>query len=180
MFCVIDLMRLGRCECTGWVCCIFIVMLRSNTYTRLHIHFVFAVKYREAMIQYPWNITLHKYMAGILLKLKHHPVCINSMPDHIHILAGINPSQSIADVMRIIKKESSVFINESGFTTKKFQWQEGYGAFSVSHIHLETIKNYIVHQQQHHSNMSFSDEYLTLLKKNQIDYNPAYIFHKLI
>ncbi len=119
-------------------------------------------------------------MAGILLKLKHHPVCINSMPDHIHILAGINPSQSIADVMRIIKKESSVFINESGFTTKKFQWQEGYGAFSVSHIHLETIKNYIAHQQQHHSNMSFSDEYLTLLKKNQIDYNPAYIFHKLI
>jgi len=141
---------------------------------------VFAVKYREAMIQYPWNIALHKYIAGILLKLHHHPICINSMPDHIHILAGINPSQSISDLMITVKKESNLFINKNRFTTKKFHWQEGYGAFSVSHMHLEKIKDYIVNQQQHHAKMSFTNEYLNILKKNQIDYNPAYIFHKLL
>jgi REP element-mobilizing transposase RayT len=155
-------------------------MIRSNTYTRLHIHFVFAVKYRQALIQYPWSITLHKYIAGILQQLNHHPVSINSMPDHIHILAGINPTQSISDLMRTVKKESCLFINRKKFTSQKFQWQEGYGAFSVSHMHVPIITNYIIRQPQHHTKISFEDEYLMLLKKNQIDYNAAYVFHNPI
>ena len=151
-------------------------MPKPNTYTRLHIHFVFAVKYRKSLIQYPWNTTLHKYIGGILQQLNHHPVCINSMPDHIHILAGINPTQSISDLVRVIKKESSTFINKENFLKTPFYWQEGYGAFSVSHIHLETIKNYIIRQQEHHAHTSFEKEYQIMLRKNNIDFNPAFVF----
>ena len=155
-------------------------MIKPNTYTRLHIHFVFAVKYRKSLIQPPWDTRLHEYIAGVLKKFNHHPVCINSVPDHIHILADFKPTQSISDIVRVIKKESSSFINKEKLSTTPFHWQEGYGAFSVSHINLETIKNYIIRQREHHAKTSFEEEYQILLKKNKVDFNSAYIFQSPI
>lgn len=150
--------------------------MKPNTYTQLHIHFVFAVKFRKSLISFDWNQRLYEYMGGILKNNGHQPLAINGMPDHIHMLAGLNPNHAIADLMRIIKKESTVFINKRKLTPSLFNWQEGYGAFSVSHSGLMNVVNYIHQQQEHHHHLSFKEEYEGLLRKHEIAYNSNYLF----
>ncbi len=150
--------------------------MKPNTYTQLHIHLVFAVKFRRSLISLNWNQRLHKYIGGIINNNGHQSLAINSMPDHIHILLGLNPRQSISDLMRFIKKDSTLFINKEKLTSSHFNWQEGYGAFSVSHSNLRTVTNYIHNQQKHHHHLSFKNEYLGLLQKHDIEYTNAYLF----
>jgi putative transposase len=152
------------------------IKMKPNTYTQLHIHLVFAVKFRKALISPTWNHRLHEYIGGIIKYNKHQPLAINSMPDHIHILAGLNPNQAIADLIRFIKKDSTVFINKEKLATSHFNWQEGYGAFSVSHSRLAIVANYIHQQQEQHKKLSFKKEYTSLLDKHNIQYNTAYLF----
>jgi putative transposase len=152
------------------------VKMKPNTYTQLHIHFVFAVKFRKSLISFDWNQRLHEYIGGILKHNGHQPLAINAMPDHIHILAGLSPNQSIADLMRFVKKDSSVFINQEKLSISHFQWQEGYGAFSVSHSNVLTVANYIHQQEEHHQYLSFKKEYTGLLNKHNITYHVDHIF----
>jgi len=102
----------------------------ANTYTQIHVHFVFSVKYREGVIGVLWKEELYKYIAGIIKTNNHKLLAINGMSDHIHILIGMRPTQSISDLMQDIKGNSSKWINEKKFLKAKFEWQEGYGAFS--------------------------------------------------
>jgi REP element-mobilizing transposase RayT len=102
------------------------------------------------------------------------------MPDHIHILVGFHTTQSIADLMRDIKANSSKWINENNFTKEKFEWQTGYGAFSYSKSHVQNVINYINNQKQHHTKQSFLDEYIALLKKFEIEHNIEYSFKELL
>ena len=106
----------------------------ANTYTQIHIHFVFAVKFRNGIIQSKeWKDSLYKYITGIIQKNNGHKLLsINGMPDHIHILIGIRPSQSVSDLMKDVKQGSSLWINENKLAKCHFEWQEGYGAFSYS------------------------------------------------
>lgn len=104
----------------------------GNTYTQLHIHFVFAVKYRAALLNTDWDARLRLYITATAQNNGHKMLAINNMPDHLHMLIGLNPSQSISDLMRLIKGDSSEWINKEKLTLSKFQWQEGYGAFSYS------------------------------------------------
>ncbi|WP_199501950.1 IS200/IS605 family transposase [Mucilaginibacter conchicola] len=103
-----------------------------NTYTQLHIHFVFAVKYRNALISKDWKEQLHKFITGIFQKNEHKMLQINSMPDHIHIFIGLRPHQSVSALIQNIKTESSKWIREQKFCSHPFAWQEGYGAFSYA------------------------------------------------
>ena len=152
----------------------------SNTYTQLYIHCVFAVKYRAAMIQTDWEDRLHKYITGIVQNNGHKLLAINSMPDHLHLFVGLNPKQSISEMMRLVKGDSSEFINKEKFTKKKFHWQDGYGAFSNSRSQIDGVVKYILNQKQHHSNKTFRDQYLVMLKDYAVDYDPKYIFQDLI
>src|SRR4051812_20265688 len=104
----------------------------ANTYTQIHIQAVFAVKYREALIHPSWQERMHQYMTRILQQHNHKMIAINSMPDHLHLFFGFRPSQALSDLMRIIKGETSEWINKQKFTEKEFRWQEGYGAFSYA------------------------------------------------
>lgn len=103
-------------------------------------------------------------------------LAINGMPDHIHFFIGMKPSCCLSDLVREIKKSSNDFINAKKFTHSKFQWQEGYGAFSYSHSNLDNVINYIMKQKEHHKNKSFKEEYLEFLKKFEIDHKPEYLF----
>jgi putative transposase len=156
----------------------FIIM--PNTYTQLYIHCVFAVKYRHAMIHPTWEERLHKYIAGILQNNSHKLLAINSMSDHLHFFIGLNPKQSISDMMRMVKGDSSEFVNKEKFTTSKFYWQEGYGAFSNSRSQIDNVVKYIMNQKQHHSKKTFKEEYLDILKDYAVEYNEKYIFHDLL
>ncbi len=136
---------------------------------------VCAVKYREALILNQFKNDLHKYIAGILLKQKHKPLAINSMPDHIHILFGMHPCD-IPALIRDIKSDSSTFINKNTLSKHRFHWQKGYGLFSYSISHRPNVIRYIENQQEHHKKHSFRNEYNSFLKQFQVDYNPDYVF----
>lgn len=106
-------------------------------------------------------------------------LAINGMPDHIHFLIGMKPSCCLADLVREIKKSSNDFIKEKGFSKFKFQWQEGYGAFSYGHSALDNVITYINNQKEHHRKQTFKEEYKTFLTKFQIEHKDEYLFEWL-
>jgi REP element-mobilizing transposase RayT len=120
------------------------------------------------------------YITGITKENGHKLLAINGMSDHIHILIGLRPTQSISDLMQDIKGGSSKWINLKKFLKIKFEWQEGYGAFSYSKSQLGNIIQYIKNQENHHKAKSFREEYLEILKEFEIDYNENYIFKELL
>jgi putative transposase len=148
----------------------------ANTYTQLHIQFIFAVKYRAALIQKVWKDELHKYITGIFHQNDHKMLQINSMPDHIHILIGMHPAQSISSLVKNVKTESTKWIKNKRLCTAPFAWQEGYGAFSYSKSHVPDVIRYIQNQEIHHKKETFLDEYRHFLKAFEIEYDEQYIF----
>ncbi len=149
-----------------------------NTYTQLYVQFVFAVKYRKATINNQWEEKLRAYISGIIQNHKHKMLAINNMPDHIHIFVGLHPTQCISDLMRIVKGESSEWINANKLTPRSFSWQEGYGAFSYSRSHIDKVIQYILNQQEHHKKITFIDEYREMLQRFAIRYDEKYIFYE--
>ncbi len=152
----------------------------ANTYTQIHLQFVFVVKYRAAAIHPSWKNELYKYIAGIVQANKHKVIAINGMPDHIHLLIGLRPSQSISDLMQDLKGSSSKWINDNKLIKNRFEWQEGYGAFSYSKSHLKRVIAYIENQEEHHTKKSFIEEYTDFLNEFEIEYNERFIFKELI
>ncbi len=150
----------------------------SNTFTQIHIQIVFAVKYRAAMIDKTWKDELYKYISGIIQTQNHKLIIINGVADHAHILLGYSPHQSLSDLVQDIKGSSSKWINQKRLTKVKFAWQEGYGAFSYSHSHLQRVINYIKNQELHHKKVKFVDEYESFLKAFGIDYDKRYILRE--
>ena len=148
----------------------------ANTYTRIYIHLVFSPSGHENVIPQKHKEEIYKYTTGIIQNRKHKLLAINFMPDHVHILIGYNPSQSIPDMARDIKANTSKFINDKKWLPGRFQWQEGYGAFSYSRSQINNVIKYINTQEGHHRKASFKDEYLRLLDKYEVDYDPRYLF----
>ena len=152
----------------------------ANTYTQIHLQFVFAVKYRDGLIHSSFKDELYQYITGIIKNHNHKLLAINGMPDHVHILVGMRPTQSVSDLMQDIKGSSSKWINEKKFLKVKFEWQEGYGAFSYAKSQVNTVINYIKNQEQHHAVRSFNQEYLEFLAEFEVAYDERYIFKALI
>ncbi len=148
----------------------------ANTYTQIHIQAVFSVQNRECIIQKHWKDELYKYITGIVQNNKHKLLAINGMPDHVHLLIGLRPSQSLSDLMQDIKGSSSKWINEKRLVRDRFSWQEGFGGFSYSKTELDNVIKYIHNQQEHHKQKSFKEEYLELLKEFDIEYDERYVF----
>lgn len=103
-------------------------------------------------------------------------LAINTMPDHLHMLVGIDPKQSLSELIRLVKCDSSEWINKNKLTKQKFNWQSGYGAFSYTRSLVDTVVRYIMNQEQHHKKKSFVEEYKHILSKSRIAYNDDYIF----
>ncbi len=148
----------------------------ANTYSQIYIQIVFTVKGRQNLIPKQHREELHKYITGIVSKRNQKLLSVFAMPDHIHLLVGLKPAISIAELVRDIKAGSSKFINDSNWIRGKFAWQEGYGAFSYSKSQINRVIHYIQNQENHHKKKSFKDEYLDFLKKFGVDYNEKYLF----
>jgi putative transposase len=148
----------------------------ANTYTQIYIHVVFAVEGRQSLIPPIHNDELQKFITGIITARKQKLIAINNMPDHLHLLVGMQPDSLLSGLVRDVKAGSSKFINEKRWVTGRFSWQEGFGAFSYSRSQLGTVIRYIENQQKHHAKQSFRDEYIAILKKFGVDYDPRYIF----
>lgn len=152
----------------------------ANTYTQLIIHGVFAVKYREAMTDKAWQEELFSYLGGAINEMGHRNLLVNGVADHVHILFGMKPTLALSDTMRDVKANASKWLNESGKLEHRFEWQDGYGGFSVSKTHLDAVFKYIKTQEEHHKQVSFRDEYMKLLKKNDVVFDEKWIFNDVL
>ena len=150
--------------------------MMANTYTQIYIQIVFAVKGRQNLIAKENREELHKFITGIVTNRGQKLFAVFAMPDHVHILVSIGPTILISDLVRDIKAGSSKFINDKKWINGKFNWQEGYGAFSYSKSSVDSVVKYILNQEEHHKKKKFKDEYLDLLEKFEIEYDQKYLF----
>ncbi len=146
----------------------------SSTYLSLHYHLVFSTKNREALIAPAWRARLHDYLGGTIRGLGGYPEGIGGVADHVHLLVGLKATHCLADVLRELKKTSSVWVHEE-VALRAFAWQEGYAAFTVSATAREAVRSYIANQEEHHRVKSFRLELVEMLEKAGIEYDPKYL-----
>ena len=147
-----------------------------STHTCLTYHVVFSTKYRKRMIHQDWRDDLYAYIGGIIRGEKGILLEIGGIEDHIHVLAGFHPATSVAEMVKRIKGNSSKWINEESKTHQRFSWQAGYGAFTVSHSQETLVQRYIQNQEDHHRTRTFEEEFLEILNRHNIEYDPRYVF----
>ncbi|RCK74529.1 MAG: putative transposase [Ignavibacteriae bacterium] len=148
----------------------------ANTYSQINIHCVFAVKGRENILADHFRYDLFRYISGILKNDNVFPLAVGGWKDHVHVFFELKPDLKISDLMRMVKATSSKWINENRFLKGKFNWQEGYGAFSYSRSQRDAVINYIINQEKHHRKKTFREEYLELLRRFEIEYKDEYVF----
>lgn len=151
----------------------------ANTYTQIFVHVVFAVKNRQSLINDDWADELYQYISGIVRNQEHKLLAINGMPDHVHMLIGLSPVQSISDLMQDVKGDSSRWINSKGLVKGKFSWQQGYGAFSYAKSQVPVVAGYIERQKDHHRKRPFAEEYREILLRFGVEYDERYLFKPL-
>ena len=148
----------------------------SKSYTNLIYHIVFATKGRRPTITPERQARLYEYIGGIVRKLGGILLAINGMADHIHILVKLRPDRSVSDVMRDLKANSSGWMHDVFPDASDFSWQRGFGAFTVSTSQVEGVKRYIAEQQIHHAEKVFEDEFVGLLRKNEVEFDSKYLW----
>jgi len=147
-----------------------------STHHGILIHVVFSTKQRFKLLRKDWRDDLFAYMGGTATQHKSTLLRSGGMADRIHLLLKIHPGFAISDTVKLIKGNSSKWINENRKINARFEWQRGYGAFSVSESMSDTVKRYIANQEEHHRQQTFEAEYIAFLKKHNIDYDPRYVF----
>jgi putative transposase len=148
----------------------------SHTFTNLLVHAIFSTKNREPHLTETLRPRVFPYMGGIVRELGGTALRINGPDDHVHLLLTLPAMLAIAEVMRVVKTNSSRWIHETFPNSSAFAWQTGYGAFSVSKSNLEAVAAYIDGQEEHHRTVTFQEEFLAFLKRHDIAYDPKYIW----
>ena len=148
----------------------------ANTYSQLNIHCVFAVKGRENVITRNFRDELHRYMSGILKNDGSYPLAVGGWKDHVHVFFELPVTMSVSKQMQMLKSTSSKWINDNKLVLGRFSWQEGYGSFSYSRSQRDTVINYIMNQEAHHSKETFKEEYMELLIKFEVQFDEKYLF----
>ena len=145
----------------------------AHSFTCVYVHIVFSTKDRQPLIPKDRQEKLWRYLGGILRNHGMKSVAIGGMPDHVHVLGSLSSEASVAKALNLLKSNSSKWMRERD---RAFGWQEGYAAFSVSASALDSVTEYIESQAQHHKKRDFKQEYLALLKKHGVAYDPRWVF----
>jgi putative transposase len=148
----------------------------GSTYSKVTLHFIFTVSGRENALTNELRNRVHRCITGIVENNDHKMLVVNSHFDHIHMLIGFNTRQSIGDLMRDIKSNSSRMINENRESNRKFSWQDGYAVISHSHSERGNVIDYIENQQEHHRKRSFREEVIMILDRFEIEYDMKYMW----
>ena len=148
----------------------------AQTFTHLLTHVIFSTKQRRLSLKAEIRPRLFSYMGGIIRDLGGKALIINGTSDHVHFLVSMPATISVAEMMRIVKAKSSRWVRRQFPSKNGFAWQAGYGAFSVSHSHMEAVNEYIAGQEEHHRKVSFQDELLSFLRKQGIEFDKRYIW----
>ena len=147
----------------------------ANTFHQLYVQIVFSVKKRESLIPIKHKEEIHKYITGIVKNNKCKMIAINSVEDHIHIFVGIHPTISVSNLVKDIKTSTTEFIKDKRWLKFKFNWQDGYGAFSYSRSHIDKVVKYIENQEMHHQKKSYAEEYKEFMEKFGVEYDEKYL-----
>ena len=152
----------------------------ANSYHQIYLQTVFAVKYRNTVLEKSWQPKLQGVIGNLINETGCKTIIVNGVEDHMHCFLGLRPSVSVSELMKIVKAKSSKYINDHNLTGERFEWQEGYGVFSYRQRDVDIIYKYIQNQEEHHSKQTFREEYLGFLKEFEIGYDEQYIFQELI
>ena len=152
----------------------------ANTYHQIYLQRVFAVKYRHAVINKEWSSKLFGVIGNLINESNCKTIIVNGVEDHVHCFFGLKPVVSVSELMKTVKAKSSKYINDNNLTSKRFEWQEGYGVFSYSQSSMDSVYKYIQNQEEHHTKQNFRDEYLALLMAFKVEYDEKYIFQDLV
>jgi REP element-mobilizing transposase RayT len=147
-----------------------------STYTNLLYHIVFSTKDRTPLIDDEFREELYQYIGGIIRAEGGVQLEIGGLSDHIHILAKIKPAMPVSDMLAKVKANSSKWVNEHKMKMRKFGWQEGYAAFTVSESQVPNVREYIRNQVEHHRKQSYQEEFVALLERHGIEYDPRYLW----
>jgi len=147
-----------------------------STYTNLLYHIIFSTKDRRPFITRALKDELHPYIGGIILDAGGKPIEIGGVEDHVHILAKLPATLALSDALRLIKTNSSKWVGEHPELVRTFAWQTGYAAFTVSKSQSGSVRDYILNQERHHRRKTFKQELVSLLKKNDIEYDERYLW----
>ncbi|QDV22091.1 IS200/IS605 family transposase [Aureliella helgolandensis] len=147
-----------------------------STHHGILLHVVFSTKFRKPCLGDAWRDDLFAYIGGIVKEHKSTLLKAGGIEDHVHLLLRIHPEFAISKTVQLLKANSSKWINEQRKLTGKFEWQRGYGAFSVSQSMVDAVKKYLANQREHHQKHTFETEYLGFLAKHAIEYDPQYVF----
>lgn len=145
----------------------------AHSFVCIYLHIVFSTKDRLPLVALEKQKPLHRYLAGVARSHGMKAVSVGRMPDHIHVLLSLPSEIGAAKAVNILKSNSSRWMRQS---VRGFAWQEGYAAFSVSLSALASVRAYIENQAEHHKRRDFRQEYLALLKKHGIPYDPKWVF----
>jgi len=152
----------------------------DNTYHQIYLQTVFAVKYRNAVIDKEWRPKLLGVIGNLINEANCKTIIVNGVEDHVHCFLGLKPVVSVSELMKTVKAKSSKYINDHSLTLARFEWQEGYGAFSYHRSLIDTVYKYIKNQEEHHKVHAFRDEYIELLKEFKVEYDEQYLFQAMI
>jgi len=145
-----------------------------STHTSIHFHLVFSTKNRLPLITTDWRNDLYGYLGGIVKNQNGVCLAVGGIEDHLHLLVGVTPSHRLDYFVRELKAGSSGWAHRE--KKPKFEWQRGYGGFTVSATSLDGVKNYIHNQEAHHKQKTFQEEYVELLKASAIEYDEQYLW----
>jgi REP element-mobilizing transposase RayT len=148
----------------------------AHTFTNLLVHFIFSTKDRRPFLDAEMRPRVFAYMGGVFREVGARPVLINGPEDPPHALAGIPASLSVAEVMRVVKTNTSRWVHGQWPQRRDFAWQSGYAAFSVSQSNRAEVEKYIGNQEEHHRHVSFQEEFLAFLKRHGISYDERYVW----
>jgi REP element-mobilizing transposase RayT len=148
----------------------------SHTFSQLLYHVVFSTRNRADLIGPELRDELYPYLGGITRNEGGSLLAVGGMPDHVHLLVRCKPALSVPDLLRTLKANSSRWIGERADLPRDFAWQEGYGVFSVSQSAAGAVCRYIQNQEEHHRRRRFAEEWVRLLKKHEIEFDPAHPF----
>lgn len=148
----------------------------AGTYSQIYLQVVIVVNGRQNLLGKIWRKDVFKYISGIITNKGQKAIIVNGVGNHVHIFVGLKPSMRISDLVRDIKNNTSNYINKKPLLKGKFSWQEGYGVFSYTHSHIDTVYNYILNQEEHHKKYTFKEEYTKFLEDFQVDHDEKYLF----
>ena len=146
-----------------------------QSFASLHCHIFFSTKHRSPLIKPEMQPRLFQYIGGIFRTHSSALIAAGGMPDHVHLLASLARTLSVADAVRLVKSNSSRWTHEE-LKIPEFRWQDGYGAFAVSYSNLEQVKAYLANQAEHHRVISFQDEFRELLRRHHLEWDEKYIW----